>query len=310
MKHTILGAGGAISNGLTKELDLLQKEVRLVGRKPKKVTGKEELFPADLLDANQVLLALADTEVAYLVVGLPYKAKLWAEQWPIVMKNVIEGCKATNTKLVFFDNIYMYDSADLGNLTEQTAVKPCSDKGTTRALIANMLTTAMEKGEITACIARSADFYGYGAENSVLFYTVIKRLQAGKSSQWLLSDDKVHALTYVADAAKGTAQLGCSDTGWGEIWHLPTAESITGKQVVELFCKAWGAPYALQVMPKWMLNIMGFFIPEFREIKEMSYQFALDYRFNSSKFEKVFGSRPTSLNAGIAETLAGYKKEK
>jgi nucleoside-diphosphate-sugar epimerase len=310
MKHTILGAGGAIANRLTKELDLLNKEVRLVSRKPKKVTGKEELFPADLLDAKQVQIALADTEVAYLVVGLPYKAKLWAEQWPIVMKNVIDACKATNTKLVFFDNIYMYNPAELNNLTEQTAIKPCSDKGATRALIANMLTTAMAKGEITACIARSADFYGYGAENSVLFYTVIKRLQAGKSSQWLLSDDKVHALTYVTDAAKGTALLGCSEAGWGEVWHLPTAQSETGKQIVAQFCKAWGAPYALQVMPKWMLNIMGFFIPEFREIKEMSYQFALDYRFNSGKFEKEFGMLPTSLSTAIAETVAAYKKEK
>lgn len=257
-----------------------------------------------------MLLALADTEVAYLVVGLPYKAKLWAEQWPIVMKNVIDACKATNTKLVFFDNIYMYDPKELGNLTEETNINPCSEKGSTRALIANMLTSAMAKGEITACIARSADFYGYGAENSVLFYTVIKRLQAGKSAQWLLSDEKVHALTYVADAAKGTALLGCLDRGWGEVWHLPTAEAITGKQVVEIFCKAWGATYALQLMPKWMLNIMGFFIPEFREIKEMSYQFALDYRFNSWKFEKVFGMKPTNMNTGIAETVAAYKKEK
>jgi hypothetical protein len=63
-------------------------------------------------------------------------------------------------------------------------------------------------------------------------------------------------------------------------------------------------------MPKWMLNIMGFFIPEFREIKEMSYQFALDYRFNSWKFEKVFGMKPTNMNTGIEETVASYKKEK
>ena len=55
---------------------------------------------------------------------------------------------------------------------------------------------------------------------------------------------------------------------------------------------------------------MGFFIPEFREIKEMSYQFALDYRFNSWKFEKVFGMKPTNMNTGIEETVASYKKEK
>ena len=45
-------------------------------------------------------------------------------------------------------------------MTEQTLFNPCSRKGEIRAHIATMLLNEMTKGNLTALIARSADFYG------------------------------------------------------------------------------------------------------------------------------------------------------
>ena len=59
--------------------------------------------------------------------------------WPRVMKNVIEACKQHNSKLVFIDNLYMYDPAKLSFMTEETPVNPSSKKGTTRAEISRMI---------------------------------------------------------------------------------------------------------------------------------------------------------------------------
>jgi uncharacterized protein YbjT (DUF2867 family) len=106
--QTILGANGVIGNELSKLLPQYTDKVRQVSRKPKPVNATDETFAADLLDAKAVSEAVKGREVAYLVAGLKYDAKVWAEQWPRVMRNTIEACKRHGVKLVFFDNVYAY----------------------------------------------------------------------------------------------------------------------------------------------------------------------------------------------------------
>jgi putative NADH-flavin reductase len=106
--QTILGAGGIIANELAKELHKnFTKELRLVGRNPKKVNDSDELFKADLLNAQQTADAVEGSEIVYFTAGLPYNSKIWHDQWPIVMQNVIDACELHKAKLVFFDNVYM-----------------------------------------------------------------------------------------------------------------------------------------------------------------------------------------------------------
>lgn len=89
--------------------ELYTDKIRLVSRTPEKVNPTDELFPADITDAAQVERAVAGSEVVYLVAGLEYKTSVWQEQWPRLMNNVIAASKKHKTKLVFFDNVYMYD---------------------------------------------------------------------------------------------------------------------------------------------------------------------------------------------------------
>src|SRR5215218_6370420 len=116
--QTILGAGGAIGNSLAKELLHYTDTIRLVSRNPKRINERDELVAADLTNASATADAVRGSEVVYLLAGIPYKLKVWQEQWPVIMQNVIEACKQHNAKLVFFDNIYMYDEKSLGNITE------------------------------------------------------------------------------------------------------------------------------------------------------------------------------------------------
>lgn len=76
MKHTILGAGGAIGEPLAKELHAQGKDVRLVSRNPQRVNGSDELFPADLTDPQAVRKAINGSEIAYITVGFPYSTKV------------------------------------------------------------------------------------------------------------------------------------------------------------------------------------------------------------------------------------------
>jgi nucleoside-diphosphate-sugar epimerase len=133
--QTILGAGGVIGDELAKNLTAYTKKIRIVSRNPKAVNSTDEIFKADLSVKEQVLEAVKGSDVTYLVVGLKYDIKVWSTLWPKIMLNVIEACKQTDTKLVFFDNVYMYGKVD-GIMTEETPVNPCSKKGEVRAQIA------------------------------------------------------------------------------------------------------------------------------------------------------------------------------
>jgi hypothetical protein len=61
-----------------------------------------------------------------------------------------------------------------------------------------------------------------------------------------------------------------------------------------------------QAVPRWMLFLMGIFVPVVRGNMEMLYQFEYDdYHFDSSKVERALGREATGYREGIAATLNG-----
>jgi nucleoside-diphosphate-sugar epimerase len=309
--QTILGAGGAIGVELTKSLKEYTSEIRLVSRNPQKVNIGDELLSADLLNLADVRKAVAGSSVVYLTAGILYNANVWKENWPKIMSNVISACKESKAKLVFFDNIYMYDANYLDGMTEETPIKPSSEKGKVRTQIADMILTEVAKGELTALIARSADFYGPGIKNtSMLTETVFKPLFSGKAANWMMSPNYKHSFTYTPDAAKATALLGNTEDAFNQVWHLPTASNpLTGKEWIESIARELGVKPKMQVAPKFLVRIMGLFVPIMKEMVEMLYQYDRDYDFNSSKFEKRFNFQPTPYKDGIKEVvMADYQK--
>jgi nucleoside-diphosphate-sugar epimerase len=269
------------------------------------VNATDEVFSADLLDAKATAAAVAGSEITYLVAGLKYDHKVWEDQWPRVMRNAIDACKRHGSALVFFDNVYAYGRVN-GVMTEETPYNPCSRKGEVRARIATMLMDEVKRGELRATIVRAADFYGPGAVLSVTHATVTERLKAGKTPQWIGNATAVHTFTYTRDAGRSLALLGNTPSAYGQVWHAVTSkEPITGEQYVRIACEAARRPYSLQVAPRWMLMLIGIFVPLVRENIEMLYQFEHNYRFDSSKVEKALGLTATAYRDGIAATLQG-----
>ena len=306
--QTILGSSGIIGTELAKNLADYTDKVRLVSRNPKKIDPSNEIFQADLLDAGQTKKAVAGSEVAYLTAGLKYDIKVWETQWPVVMRNVIEACKIHNTKLVFFDNVYMYGKVN-GWMTEETEVNPISRKGEVRAKIAGMILEEVKKGELKALIARSADFYGPNTKTSFINFMIIDNLKKGKKAQLLISDKFKHSLTYTPDAGKGTAILGNTESAYNQIWHLPTGRNVLNMRgLVELAAKELGVKPGITCLSKTMLCLVGMFNGVVREVVEMLYQYDSDYLFSSEKFEKAFNLKPTGYAEGIKETILSAKE--
>jgi len=301
--QTILGSGGIIANHLAKSLPAYTNNVRLVSRNPKSVTGKEELIPADLTSVEQVIKAVKGSEVVYLTAGLQYNIKVWQDQWPRVMQNVINACKENDAKLVFFDNVYMYGKV-VGPMTEETPFNPCSHKGEVRARIATMILDEVKKGELTALIARAADFYGPETQNSFLNMMVFENLKKGKSAQLMISKNLKHTFTYTPDAGKATALLGNTLSAFNQTWHLPTdPDALTGQQIVEIAAKQLNMKPKITVLPRFMIQLAGLFNPIIKESVEMLYQYDSEYIFNSDKFDDAFKFNKVLYAEGIRKSV-------
>jgi len=303
--HTILGANGTIGSDLAKELTAYTNKIRLVSRNPKKINDTDELFAADLSDDQQVEKAIAGSEVVYLLVGFDYKLSVWRDKWPRLMRAVLDACIKHRAKLVFFDNVYLYDKTAIPHMTEESPINPPSEKGKVRRQIADMMMSEIKNGKLKGLIARSADFYGPHNAKSMLQETVFKNLKKGKRPNWMIDADKLHSFTYTPDAAKAVAVLGNTPDTWNQVWHMPTsAEKLTAGQIIDLFNKEMGTSKKVQVLPVWMLKLLGIFIPILREMPEMMYQNDRDYFFDSSKFNNRFSFTPTSYAQGVKQTVA------
>lgn len=305
--QTILGANGVIANNLSKHLPRYTNEIRLVSRNPKKINDTDQLMKADLLDAQQTADVIKGSKVVYLTAGIPYRTAIWRTQWPIVMQNVIDGCKRHNARLVFFSNVYPYGLVK-GKMTEETPFNPCSKKGEIRATIETSLLNEVKNGNLQAQIVRAADFYGPHTPLSYLKVMVFDNLAKGKKAQWFISDQLKHSFTYTPDAGKATALLGNTDHAYNQVWHLPTDQNtLTGKEFMDMAAKAFGVAPNYMVLKKWMVQMAGLFIGDIKEMTEMLYQNEHDYLFDSSKFEKAFDFKLTTYQEGLAEVAQSYR---
>jgi nucleoside-diphosphate-sugar epimerase len=306
--QTILGSGGAIGNELAKALAQYTKDIRLVSRNPKRVNETDMTFQADLTDRNSVFSAVKGSEIVYLTIGFAYNTKVWQALWPPLVQNVVDACIEYKSRLVFFDNIYMIGGDHVRHITEDSPFSPTSKKGEVRAIVDKLILDQVKKGMLTALIARSADFYGAVNERSLLMEMVHKNLAQNKKANWLCNAKVGHSFTYTPDAGKATALLGNTPDAYNQLWNLPTDKGkLTGEDWINLFAKEMGKAPRYMVLPKFMVGILGLFVPMMKEFYEMLYQYDREYFFDSSKFEKRFGISPMPYADGVREILQKLK---
>jgi len=308
MKQTILGAGGAVGIELAKALKPYTTDIRLVGRNPKKINATDDLFPADMTNRDEVFEAVKDSHVVYLMVGFDYNTKLWQQMWPPLIKNVIDACLHYKAKLVYFDNVYAIGGDHVNHITENSPISPTSKKGEVRAAVDKLILDSIEKRNLHAIIARSADFFSGVKDKSILMNTVYDNLIKGKKAQWFCNAKVIHSVSYTPDLAKGTAILGNTDSAYQKVWNLPTdPQKITGEDWINLFATELKTSNKYQVLPGWGMKAIGLFVPFLKEMYEMRYQYDRDYYFDSSKFNKEFNYTPASNAFAVKQTVEQLK---
>ena len=225
--------------------------------------------------------------------------------FPPLTEAVLDGAPAAGAKLAFADNLYMYGPPN-GPMTEETPQRAQGPKGRTRVEMAVVILRAHADGK---CAARSAAL-PTTTDHGAPARPWRQHHEAGAARQrarWLCPWTTAHPrLPRPHWSSPGDA--GWTRRGDGEVWHLPAAEPLTGRQFLTLDYKAAGHPPKPGVASAHDDQTVGLFNPLVRELNETLYQFEQPFTSDSSKFQAAFGPfEPTPHREAARPTVEWFR---
>lgn len=307
IKHIVLGTG-ALGRAIMEELLKRGESVRMVNRSGKldEAPAEVEVIASDLYDPAKVREVTREAQVVYQASQPNYNQ--WPEKFPLLQKSIIDGLTGSTAKLVLVENLYMYGDTDGKPLTEDTPYDAHTRKGRVRGEISRAAFQAHKEGRVRVTAARGGNFFGPWGANSTMGTRAFYPLLRGKPAQLIGRTDLPHSHTYVKDFGRALVILGERDEADGQAWHVPNDQPrMSQGELVRMFAEEAGVEPKISSMGKLMMTIGGLFIPEAKETVEMMYEFDKPFIVDSSKFEKTFGMRATSIREAIRETVNWYK---
>src|SRR5215218_205598 len=287
--HVVFGTG-PVGLAVMDELVTKSKRVRMVNRSGRaSVPHGVEVIGGDATDEVFAREASKGASVVYFALNPPYDK--WPELFPRLQAGVLEGAASAGAKLIAMENLYMYGPTEGRPLTEDLPHAPNTRKGRVRARMSEELIEAQQSGRVRVAIGRASDFFGPRVLVSAAGEQVFGRAVQGKSAQLAGDPDQPHTYTYAPDIGRGLAILGEREEALGQAWHLPSPETLTTRQFVDMIFEEVGKPTRIQAAPKIVLRALGLFNPGMREMIEMLYEFEEPFVVDHSKFEQAFGEQ-------------------
>lgn len=103
--------------------------------------------------------------------------------------------------------------------------------------------------------------------------------------------------------------LGEREEALGEVWHVPTAEPTTGRQLVRMIFEECGEDAKVGAVGSRVARALGLFWPLAREGAEIVYQFERPFVVDSGKYARTFGQgEATPYREGIGRTVDWYRR--
>jgi nucleoside-diphosphate-sugar epimerase len=221
----------------------------------------------------------------------------------------MEGAMAAGAKYVSLENVYMYGDTKGVPMTEDLPYRAHTNKGKVRAQMATALMEAHDAGRLRVSIGRASDYFGPHAEMQSYFGSrVIPAALAGKRASVYGDIDQPHTWTYSADVGHALALLGTDDEADGQVWHVPSPEPRTAREMLTMIFDAAGTTPKMQSAPKLLFRGMGVFQPVVKELVEMWYEFDQPFVVDSSKFARKFGVAATPTEDAIDATVEWYRR--
>jgi nucleoside-diphosphate-sugar epimerase len=299
---------GPVGRALAPLLAARENAVRIVQRRSlRPVPPGCSFFSADLEDQAQAAGACSDVDTVVCCVGVVYVSSIYSRLWPVIMRNLLNGCDRSGARFVFADSLYMY-GPQTGRLTEDMPLTTFGRKPRVRAEITRLWGEAHAAGRVRAVAVRASDFYGPDVSTSVISIQGVARLLAGKSALVPYPADNPHDFTYVPDFARALVSLiDAPDDAYGQAWHVPNAPTKSLREILLLAAKLAGVRPRVATLPSALAPIMGLFVKDIRELEEMRFQWDRPYLVDTSKFAARVWRDATPFEQGLEETVQWYR---
>lgn len=268
----------------------------------------------DLEDAKRVMTE-NNVDMVFSCIGFPkYEAKHWAEHWPIVVANLLE-ITSTVCPLVFCDNLYAYGATT--NISSKTALVEPSLKtkfGVRAKLRKDYFEPRMKEAPQSITVVGGADFFGPRLDGkSFLADLFVGNIVKGDKPMALGSSSVKHDFCYTHDFSNALYTVATNPSkSMGRFWICP--HNIQGKSLDEIAAivhKLNGTTdKGISVLPKFMMSILGLFVGDLKNMKEMMPWWTKDYTVDDSEFLSTFqGVKATPMNDALQETIDYYKSK-
>lgn len=302
--QTVLGSNGQIGQEVAKEIyRKYSKKIRLVGRHPKKIHPTDELISADLMDFEQTKTAIDGSDIVYFTVGLPMDSSLWEANFLIIMENVIAACKLYGSKLVFFDNTYMYPK-DSEPQTETTPFIPIGRKSIVRAKMAEMVLSEIHNHELDAVICRAPEFYGPDKTQSITNTMFLDKIKEDKTASIPINSSCQRSLIWTPDASRAMVLIANTPSAYNQTWHLPCDKPYSYNELKQIAEKVLNKKVKVRVIREWQFNLIKPFNKSIQELSELLPRYRQDNLFVSDKFKKQFPDfKITTIEEGLSIVL-------
>lgn len=233
----------------------------------------------------------------------------WERMWPPLAASLLSAAESTGAVLVTMSNLYGYGPVH-EPMTAHTPMHPSDHKGALRLRMWQEALAAHESGRVRATEARASDYIGPTLpESSSMLAMYARATLAGKTASAFASPDVPHAWTAIEDVARTLAALGREERAWGRPWMVPSSPPRSVRDVLTQMSRAVGAPAPrLRVVPRWLLQVGGVFVPVLREVTGVLYQFDAPFEVDATETEETFGIHPTDWDALVSETARAWSK--
>ncbi len=303
--HVVFGAG-PLGQSVVRALLARGRQVRLVNRSgAAPVPATVDIVAGDAYDPRFTRAVTQGAAVVYQCAQPLYQE--WVQRFPLLQEAILQGAAHSGAKMVIGDNLYMYGEVD-GPIHEGLPYAAATRKGAVRARMAESAFQMHARGDLKVAVGRGSDFYGPGVRSSAAGEMVFANILAGKAAQGFGNIDQPHTYTFIEDFGEALAILGEHESAFGQVWHIPNAETLTTRQFFTLAFELAARPPKINYMGRVMLAIGGLFIPAAREMIEMVYEFEKPFVVDSRKFVEAFGDCSTPLRPALQKTLDWFQQ--
>ena len=306
-RQVVLGAGGGIGGAVVRELAARGRQVDAVNRSGQlHVPPGVQVRRGDVTTAAGATKACAGAAVVYHCAQPAYNR--WPQEFLPMTRAILEGAAAAGARLVLADNLYMYGPVDRP-MTEDLPYAATNPKGRVRAEMAELVLAAHRAGRLRTTIGRASDYYGPGGVKTVNGPAIFANALQGRTARWIGPLDVPHTVSYLPDIARGLATLGEHGEADGQVWHLPAADPVTGRQFLDLVFTQLGRPAKIAGVSRLMQRALRLVNPDLRELGETWYQRDRPFVLDASRFQRTFGPLvPTPHRQAVAATLDWFRE--